>query len=150
VNNRGKKFYNKNEKRKLSALGFIPTLASGSGWIDKEDGESEYALAQHKTTDADSIRIHLKDLLTLKYNADLCRKLGVFFFEFLQADKTFLCVDVDDIDMLKDIILGKPIQTTEVIIEHSGKSYFDDKPVVKSAAKERERFFEEEEQKWRK
>ena len=53
---RKQKFWFKNEKRVMKRLGFEPVPGSCSGWVNKEDGENEFALAQLKSTDADSDR----------------------------------------------------------------------------------------------
>ena len=52
------KFWFKNEKRVMKRLGFEPVPGSGSGGVNKEDGENEFALAQLKATEADSYRLN--------------------------------------------------------------------------------------------
>ena len=59
---RSGKFYRKNEAEVMKALGLVPTKNSGSGWIEKEDGQNENVICQLKSTDAQSIRIVQKDI----------------------------------------------------------------------------------------
>ena len=65
---RSGKFYRNNEKEIMARLGLQPTINSGSGWVQKEDGESDDVLCQLKSTDAQSIKIDKKDLDVLQSN----------------------------------------------------------------------------------
>jgi Holliday junction resolvase len=94
---RNSKFYFKNEKKVMTKLGFTPTKGSGSRWLEKEDGESEYFIAQLKTTERESITIKKDDLKQLIYHANVSHKIPVFVLEFLK-EYQLLCVQVDDID----------------------------------------------------
>ena len=49
------KFWRKNERDVMERLGLEPTPNSGSGWIAKEDGQSDDVICQLKSTDAESI-----------------------------------------------------------------------------------------------
>lgn len=89
---RSGKFYRKNEREVMESLGLKPTLNSGSGWVEKEDGQSEEVIAQLKSTDAQSIKVELKDIHTLEYNAEVAHKLPVFIVQFLATGETFLLV----------------------------------------------------------
>ena len=55
---RSGKFYRKNEREVMKNLGLKPTKNSGSGWIEKEDGENETIIAQLKSTDSESIKVN--------------------------------------------------------------------------------------------
>ena len=88
-NKRSGKFYRKNEAEVMRSLGLEPTPNSGSGWIVKEDGQSEDVICQLKSTDAMSIKINLKDIETLEYNALVAHKLPVFAIQFLTTRHTF-------------------------------------------------------------
>ena len=57
---RSGKFYRRNEEDVMRRLGLEPTKNSGSGWIEKEDGQSEHVICQLKSTDAQSISIKKK------------------------------------------------------------------------------------------
>ena len=59
---RSGKFYRNNEAQVMKSLGLTPTKNSGSGWIEKEDGQSEHVICQLKSTDANSIKVNKKDL----------------------------------------------------------------------------------------
>lgn len=101
---RSGKFYRRNEEEVMTRLGFKPTKNSGSGWIEKEDGQSEYAICQLKSTDARSIKVNLKDIHTLEYNAEVSHKVPVFAIQFLETDEVFLIVKPDDLVDLSTII----------------------------------------------
>lgn len=94
---RSGKFYRKNEEEVMRSLGLEPTKNSGSGWIEKEDGQSENVICQLKSTDANSIRFKLEDWQTLEYNAGVSKKLPVFALQFLQTGDVFLLVRPDDL-----------------------------------------------------
>lgn len=49
---RSGKFYRKNEAEVMESLGLKPTKNSGSGWVEKEDGQSDEIICQLKSTDA--------------------------------------------------------------------------------------------------
>lgn len=89
---RSGKFYRRNEEEVMSMLGLQPTKNSGSGWIEKEDGQSENVICQLKSTDANSIRINKQDLDTLEYNAIVAHKLPVFTIQYLQSNQVYLVV----------------------------------------------------------
>jgi hypothetical protein len=104
---RSGKFYRTNEKEVMKMLGFSPTLNSGSGWIEKEDGVNEYALCQLKSTDANSIKLNKQDLDTLQYNSNVVHKLPVFAVQFLKSNEVYLVVKPEDItDIAKFIKTG--------------------------------------------
>lgn len=109
---RAGKFYRSNEKEVMEMLGLTPTKNSGSGWIEKEDGESEHVLCQLKSTDAASIKVSKQDLDTLSYHASVSHKLPVFAIQFLSSNDIYLVVKSD---CLVDI--AKYIKTGEMPIE---------------------------------
>ena len=65
------KFYYRNEKETLRKLGLTPVAGSGSGWIDKEDGESDIALVQLKSTDSSRYTLDMLDMKKLEYHASV-------------------------------------------------------------------------------
>lgn len=151
---RSGRFYRRNEAEVMESLGLEPTMNSGSGWIEKEDGQSDEVICQLKSTDAQSIRIHQKDLHTLEYNASVTQKLPVFAVQFLGSNEVYLMVKPE---LLEDI--AKYIQTGEYInnnmfvgvdlSEHEDMTTIGGK-VIKSSSNARERFKEEHEQKFSK
>ena len=104
------KFYRKNESEVMKKLGFRPTKNSGSGWIEKEDGENEYCLCQLKSTDKDSISIKLKDLLMLIHNSLVSHKIPIFAIQFLQSDDVWLLIRPQDLENVKDVARGEIIK----------------------------------------
>lgn len=91
------KFYRQNEADVMKRLGLKPTKNSGAGWIEKEDGQNDYLIAQLKSTDAESLRIQLKDWHTLEYNATVAHKVPVFVGQFLSTDEIFIMVKPADL-----------------------------------------------------
>lgn len=93
------KFYKKHEKDIMRKLGFEPVPGSGSGWVSKEDGESEAFIVQLKSTDRNSFTIKREDLDKLEYHAKVSHKLPIFINEFLQDEKIYITIPIDDIDL---------------------------------------------------
>lgn len=93
---RSGKFYRKNEREVMCKLGMKPTKNSGSGWIEKEDGQNDYIICQLKSTDAQSISVKQKDLRILEENALVCKKIPVFAIQFLNEDEVWLMVKPED------------------------------------------------------
>lgn len=106
---RSGKWYRKNEADVMRRLGLEPTKNSGSGWVEKEDGQSDDVICQLKSTDASSIRVVKKDLDTLQYNANVAHKLPVFVVQFLQSDEVYLVLKPE---VLEEV--AQYLQTGEV------------------------------------
>ena len=147
---RGKKFYNRNEKETLAKLGFKPTAASGAGWLEKEDGESDVAVSQLKSTDAESYKMTLLDLQKLEYNAGLRRKIGIFITQFLKTGEIYLTVYLRDWENLKRISMGQEIIPNEVLVKQDEIVETINKSVVKSSSQGRKQFYEKRDEEWRK
>ena len=94
---RSGKFYRKNEREVMEQLGLKPTVNSGSGWVQKEDGQNDAVICQLKSTDAQSITVKLDDIRTLQYNAQTEHKLPVFAIQFLQSNEVFVLVSPEDL-----------------------------------------------------
>lgn len=151
---RSGKFYRKNEAEIMRMLGLNPTKNSGSGWIEKEDGQSDDVICQLKSTDAESIRIHKKDLDVLSYNAAVAHKLPVFAVQFLQSNEVYLMVKPEMLcEAAKYIETGEYTTADEFIgvdlSEHEDMTSIGGK-VVKSSSSGRERFNRENEQRFKK
>lgn len=151
---RSGKFYRKNEAEVMKSLGLAPTKNSGSGWIEKEDGQSEHIVCQLKSTDANSIKINKKDLDTLQYNASVSHKIPVFAIQFLQSNEVYLVIKPEDIqDIVEYINTGDCSRLNAfldvVISEHEE---YVPKPVksVKSAYNAREMYTKANESKYKK
>lgn len=80
----------------MEALGLKPTKNSGSGWVEKEDGQNDYLICQLKSTDAQSIKVNQKDIRVLEYNADVAHKIPVFAIQFLNTGEVWLMAKPED------------------------------------------------------
>nr|DAO87619.1 MAG TPA: hypothetical protein [Caudoviricetes sp.] len=161
-NKRSGKFYRKNEAEVMRSLGLEPTPNSGSGWIVKEDGQSEDVICQLKSTDAMSIKINLKDIETLEYNALVAHKLPVFAIQFLCNNQTYLLVKPEDLQDVSGLIVGnKPDNSRyETLgIENTGlggpsngvkEKSKGNRKIIKSSKSSRESFNREHEKKFQK
>lgn len=109
------KFYYKNEKQTLETLGFRQVPGSGNGWIAKEDGESETTLVQLKSTDKSSYRLDMLDMKKLEYHAEVAHKIPLFLVQFLQQDKIYAIISVDNLSDLKDIIETGSVKESKVV-----------------------------------
>ena len=151
---RSGKFYRKNEAEVMESLGLKPTKNSGSGWIEKEDGQSEHVICQLKSTDAESIRIHKKDLHTLEYNAVVCCKLPVFAIQFIETNEVYLLIKPELLcDAAKFIQTGEYTQANDFVgvnlSEHEDMTTVGAMK-VKSSSNAREKFKNEMESKFKK
>lgn len=107
-NRRSGKFYLKNEKEVMESLGLEQTKGSGSGWIEKEDGQNEFLICQLKSTDAASIRVQQKDIRVLEENAAVANKIPVFAIQFLNTGEVWLMAKPEDFaDVAEYIKVGK-------------------------------------------
>lgn len=116
---RSGKFYRKNEREVMESLGLKPTINSGSGPLEKEDGQNDNVICQLKSTDASSIRIQLDDIRTLQYNGQVAHKLPVFAIQFLQSNEVFLLVSPENLqDVAKYLETG--VQTNTKLFDDIG------------------------------
>ncbi len=151
---RSGKFYRKNEAEIMRLLGLEPTKNSGSGWVEKEDGQSENLICQLKSTDANSIKVNKKDLDVLSYNAAVAHKLPVFTIQFLQSNEVYLIIKPEELcDIAKYIKTGKYESANEFVgidlTEHETITA-SKKRVIKSSSNAREKFNKENERKFKK
>lgn len=142
---RSNKFYIRNEKITLKSLGLEPIPMSGAGWIDKEDGQNDKVLVQLKSTDSSSYKINMLDIKKLEYHAQVSHKVPIFLVQFLQQDKIYAIIDVNNINELfdafniKEAKINKNIDIVEAEV-------IDRK--VKSSKKDREKFNKERSEKY--
>ena len=141
---RSGKFYFKNEKEVLKSLGLKPVPGSGSGWVHKEDGESETLLVQLKSTDSGSYRINLLDLKKLEYHSTVSHKSPVFLIQFLQHNKIYALVDINNLDELFNAMVKE--ERPENIIKNEVHTI--ERGNVKSSKKARSSFFKEQEERY--
>lgn len=104
MQNHTNKFYRKNEADIMRLFNLEPTLNSGSGWVQKEDGENEAFLCQLKSTDKDSISIKIKDIETLELNAGISHKIPVFMVQFIKTGRVLLLLSPEDIQAAADYL----------------------------------------------
>lgn len=151
---RSGKFYRKNEAEVMKALGLKPTKNSGSGWVEKEDGQSDDVICQLKSTDAQSIKVNKKDLDVLSYNAAVAHKLPVFAIQFLQSNEVYLLIKPEMLcEAAKYIETGEYESVNEFVgidlSEHEDMTPTT-KRVIKSSSNAREKFHQENEKKFKK
>lgn len=149
------KFYRKNEKEVMESLGLKPTKNSGSGWIEKEDGQNDYVICQLKSTDAQSIKVNQKDIRTLEKNAMIEHKIPMFAVQFLNTGEVWLMLKPEDLPDAAEYILtgsikenrleqlGIDLEASEDLRAISHKS-------IKSSGSSREMFHKQQSKKYNK
>lgn len=165
---RSGKFYSKNEKQTLRSLGLKPAPASGAGWVVKEDGENETLMVQLKSTDALSYRINRLDMKKLEFHAEVSNKVPIFLVQFLKDDKLYAIVDVNNIDDLfyglKGIRPNSSIINNNILYNNTDLSEYSsvdkstseypsisvNRKEIKTSKSSRDKFFLEQEKKFRK
>ena len=148
------KFYRKNEEEVMRSLGLKPTKNSGSGWIEKEDGQSENVICQLKSTDANSNKVNKKDLDVLSYNAAVAHKLPVFAIQFLQSNEVYLIIKPEMLcEAAKYIETGEYESANEFVgidLSEHEETTVSVKRVIKSSSNAREEFHKQNEKKFKK
>jgi len=143
------KFYRDNEAQVMCKFGLRPTANSGSGWIEKEDGQNDFLIAQLKSTDASSISVKLKDIHTLEYNAIVAHKVPLFMVQFLQTDEVFVLVRPSDLPSVAEYMeCGRCEIVESIVICESEQAPKQD--AIKSSPKSRDKFWKEQEKRWKK
>lgn len=155
---RSGKFYRRNEEDVMRDLGLEPTKNSGSGWIEKEDGQSDHVICQLKSTDASSIRVKLQDIETLEYNANVSKKLPVFALQFLGTGDVFLLVRPEDLQAAARFIETGVVSPSLDLLGWADEGFAEDSDrpteqavkAVRSAHEAREAFANEYEERFKK
>lgn len=98
------RFYRQNEAEVMEALGLQPTKNSGAGWVEKEDGQNDHLIAQLKSTDANSIKVNLRDIEVMEANALVAHKVPVFVIQFLGTGDTFIMARPRDMEQVVQYI----------------------------------------------
>lgn len=119
MSKRSTRFYRRNEERVMKELGFKPTINSGAGWIQKDDGENDVALCQLKSTDNQSISIKKVDLHALENHAATSHKIPVFAIQFLDTGEVWCMIKPDN---LKEYMESIRKRTEEKSCNFSKKS----------------------------
>lgn len=147
---RSGKWYRNNEKDIIELLGLKPTPNSGSGWIVKEDGESEDVICQLKSTDAQSIKINKIDLDKLNYNALVSHKLPVFVIQFIQSNEMYLVLKPEQLKEIVQYLNTGIVETTDIPIASEKQIKQTKKqPKIKSSADSRLEFMSENDKKYK-
>lgn len=149
---RSGKWYRKNEADVMRQLGLEPTKNSGSGWIEKEDGQSEALICQLKSTDASSIRVVKQDLDTLQHNAHVSHKLPVFAIQFLQSNEVYVVLKPEVLEEVAQYLQTGVVERRDTefdeVIEHAPAP--SPKKTIRSSSSARKAFAEEHQAKYRK
>lgn len=139
---RSGKFYYKNERETLEALGFKQVPGSGNGWIAKEDGESDNTLVQLKSTENASYTVSLLDLKKLEVHAETEHKFPLFLIQFLKQDKIYALVSIENLEDLNDMIKTGKVKERVVSVQESTtvkrKKISSSSSAIKSYRKEQE------------
>ena len=93
---RSTRFYRKNEAEVMHRIGINPTINSGAGWIQKEDGESDLFMCQLKSTDNKSISVKQEDINALEYHACISHKIPIFALQFLTTDSVYVMIPEEE------------------------------------------------------
>lgn len=155
-NKRSGKFYRKNEAEVMRSLGIEPTKNSGSGWIEKEDGQNDFVICQLKSTDAQSIKINQKDIRILEVNAAVAHKIPCFAIQFLNTGEVWLMAKPTDFsEISKYIKTGEcevPVAFAEIGAPEDEwiESEVKIQKKITSSKNAREQFHKDKEQKYRK
>jgi hypothetical protein len=147
---RSQKFYFRNEEEVMKDLGLKPAKGSGAGWVEKEDGENDYVMAQLKSTDKQSYKLSQLDIEKLEYHAMVANKIPMFVLQFLNKDSRYALVAIEDIPKLAEYINTGEIKNLD---ENPTINIPDVKPKkpkkkIKSSKSAREQFFKEKEKAW--
>ena len=119
------KFYRQNEAEVMESLGLKPTKNSGSGWIEKEDGQNDFVICQLKSTDAQSIKVNQKDIRVLEKNARIEHKLPMFAIQFLNTNEVWLMVKPEDIQQITEYIKTGECYIHENVLDDEGDTLED-------------------------
>ena len=141
----------------MKKYGLKPTINSGSGWIQKEDGENADIICQLKSTDKDSIKVNLLDLHKLIYHAETAHKIPLFMIQFLQQNEEYIVMRVEDAHSLCTAFQRTGEYNYTAYEENAVQSRteglqsvseFETKATVKSSPESRESFYKERSEKW--
>lgn len=111
MNKRSTKWYRKNEAEVMHRLGINPTINSGAGWIQKEDGENDLFMCQLKSTDNKSISVKQEDINVLEYHACISHKIPVFALQFLTTDSVYVMIPEEEFKEYQEYKKAKQNET---------------------------------------
>lgn len=106
----------------MKSLGLQPTKNSGSGWIEKADGQNKYILCELKSTEKASIGVKFADIAKLEEQAAVAGKYPLFAIQDLTNNEVFVILKPEHIqDIAKYLKLGK--HDTTALAERSAVTY---------------------------
>lgn len=145
------KFYRQNEAEVMESLGLKPTKNSGSGWLEKEDGQNDYLICQLKSTDAQSIKINQKDIRILEKNASIEHKIPVFAIQFLNTGEVWVMSKPEDLMSVSEYIqTGQTKISSPILLENYEEAKPQSGKVISSSKSGRDAFNEEQRNKYKK
>lgn len=146
------KFYRKNEAEVMHNLGMKETKNSGSGWIEKEDGQNEYLICQLKSTDAQSIKVNQKDIRMLEKNALVAHKIPLFAIQFLNTNEVWLMIKPKDVFDVAEALNGDVVRMPDNLINIDETTPYEPLSnairIIKSSSSAREMFHKEKNKKY--
>lgn len=139
----------------MKSLGLRPTKNSGSGWIEKEDGQNDYVICQLKSTDAQSIKVNQKDIRILEKNAQIEHKIPMFAIQFLNTGEVWLMVKPDDLSCISEYVSSGVIKENRIDylgidLEESSDLDTTCNKQIKSSSNSRELFHKKQSEKYNK
>lgn len=146
---RSQKWYLKNEAEVMDDLGLVPTKGSGGGWVEKEDGQNDYIIAQLKSTDKASYKLNQLDLERLEYNASVARKVPVFIIQFLNNDTRYALMAIEDIPKINEYLNTgevKNLPEEDLIIEDIKPK--KPKKIISSNSAARDKYNKQKQKEW--
>ena len=136
----------------MHSLGMKETKNSGSGWIEKEDGQNEYLICQLKSTDAQSIKVNQKDIRMLEKNALVAHKIPLFAIQFLNTNEVWLMIKPEDVFDVAEALNGDVVRMPDNLINIDEPTPYgphsNAKRVIKSSSNARQMFHEEKNKKY--
>ncbi len=150
---RSTKFYRRNEAELMKELGLIPTKNSGSGWIEKADGQNDNVVCELKSTDAQSYRLNLQDLHKVEHQAEVANKIPVFAVQYLSTNDVYLIMKPEVLeDLAKYLRTGvRPDgKLIDIDLSETENLETDKTRKIKSSLSAREKFKMENDAKFKK
>lgn len=146
------KWYRKNEAEVMKNLGLKPTSNSGSGWIEKADGQNDDVICELKTTDANSYRLNLQDLQKVEHHGMVSHKVPVFAVQFTKSEEVYLVLKPEDLmDLAEGLKNGEfNKRFDDEVVDVVDVKTDNPKRKIKSSRGSREQFFTEQNERYRK
>ena len=131
MSRRSTRWYRKNEEEVMKRLGLEPTINSGAGFAQKEDGENDHVLCQLKSTDYGSIAVKQKDLGVLEQHAMVSHKIPVFALQYIDTGEVWVMTKPEYLPELSEYMNTGIIGTSKGFFEENEQKLVD-KPEEKS------------------